>query len=149
MTLESCYDPKKILEAFKNCRNLGGGTAIYVKRSLNASFINIPNQKRIEATPIVLEFPNFPKLLIAAIYISPYSCSRAEEGLLGQELDRITRLFPNFILVGDFNAKHPFWNSRTFDHRGIKIRSWAEQNFVEIAAPPEPTYTPANSFNLH
>ena len=52
----------------------------------------------------------------------------------------------NFILEGDWNAKHTSWNYRHNYGTSIQVRKWVDQNFKQIFMPREPTYPASNNY---
>ncbi|KAL4136335.1 hypothetical protein QTP88_007883 [Uroleucon formosanum] len=50
----------------------------------------------------------------------------------------------NFIIVGDYNAKHNAWGCRTNNPRGIVLYNFVNANNFNVLAPPGPTYWPSS-----
>jgi len=50
----------------------------------------------------------------------------------------------NFIVGGDYNAKHQSWGCRTNNPRGCVLHSYASAKNLNILATPDPTYWPSS-----
>ncbi|KAL4155989.1 hypothetical protein QTP88_000024 [Uroleucon formosanum] len=50
----------------------------------------------------------------------------------------------NFIIGGDYNAKHNAWGCRTNNPRGIVLYNFVNANNFNVLAPPGPTYWPSS-----
>jgi len=50
----------------------------------------------------------------------------------------------NFIIGGDFNAKHHAWGCRPNNPRGIVLQNFININNFNILSPPKPTYWPSS-----
>lgn len=44
------------------------------------------------------------------------------------------------IIAGDFNAKHPVWNSRKTNKRGKDLLKFALANNVQVVGPTSPAH---------
>jgi endonuclease/exonuclease/phosphatase (EEP) superfamily protein YafD len=118
-------------------RNPGGGTAVLVHRRL----VHRPCKTAtgsLETTGVIINVGR-EELLLAAAYHPP-----------GGRLDRktlnafLTNHVP-FILAGDFNAKHPAWESRVANNRGNALKNYLElRGGITVIATPEPTFIPTN-----
>jgi exonuclease III len=81
-----------------------GGTAIAVRKNIPHNHVDLPPLVSVEATGVCIPIGT-SEILLAAVYKSP--------GRAWSDTD-ITKLLsfrPKSILVGDLNAKNPFWNS--------------------------------------
>lgn len=50
----------------------------------------------------------------------------------------------NFIIVGDYNAKHQSWDSRVNNSRGTVLYNLVNEKHINIFSPPGPTYWPTS-----
>lgn len=50
----------------------------------------------------------------------------------------------NFIIGGDYNAKHQFWGCRANNPRGLILYNFVINNNFKVLAPPGPTYWPTS-----
>jgi len=50
----------------------------------------------------------------------------------------------NFIVGGDYNAKHQSWGCRSNNPRGCVLHSYACAKNLTVLAPPDPTYWPSS-----
>lgn len=81
----------------------GGGTAVLIKKSLSHSQILLPPLNSLEVCAINLQLTN-KNIMIASAYLST---SRKFDTT---DLDILQTINSTYILLGDFNAKHPDWN---------------------------------------
>ncbi|XP_018405166.1 PREDICTED: RNA-directed DNA polymerase from mobile element jockey-like, partial [Cyphomyrmex costatus] len=117
-----------------------GGTAIIIK----SNFKHYENEKNIEdflqATSITLEDTHGP-LTLAAIYCPPKHSIKTEN---------FTAYFDKcghrFIAAGDYNAKHPWWGSRstTPTSRGRQLFAAMQSRNLFPISTGEPTYWPSD-----
>lgn len=130
-------DPK--IRNFKVYRNdragIGGGTAIFIRQSLDHSVLTVPNLVNLEATAITIQTEAMGLVRFVAIYNSP------KRDLLERDLNTLSNMddLP-FILAGDFNAKHSAWHSRLTNKRGRTLYNFALKEHLDIFGPEEPTY---------
>jgi len=115
-----------------------GGAAIYIKSSL--SFQSLPNfcQPHLQSCAILLHLNNIPTTL-AAIYSPP-----RHNIYIQNYIDYFSSLSQNFIIGGDFNAKHQSWGCRTNNPRGMVLYNFINLKGYTILAPPGPTYWPTS-----
>mgnify|MGYP000185625789 CR=1 FL=1 len=115
----------------------GGGTAVVIKRSIAHRQINIPPLQDIEATAVIIPTDQ-QEILIAALYHPPYQIFNITD------LKILTSIHPQFILLGDLNAKHQNWNSRLNSPKGILLNDFATEHNINILGPDTPTHFPWN-----
>ena len=84
------------------------GTATYVKRGFNVTLAKVPIPKFIEICPIILDFPLFQIYLLQRFTYLVVG----EGGIFWDKIILLMKVFPNFILAGDWNANHTSWNCR-------------------------------------
>lgn len=44
------------------------------------------------------------------------------------------------ILGGDLNAKHPQWNSKTTNTKGMKLQKHSDRDHYQVIGPDKPTH---------
>ena len=98
----------------------GGGLLIFIHRSI--TFTKQPSSPEslydphLEELSIKAELGN-TKLIISIVYFPPASsCSNGYHSPIEHLLTT-----PNTLILGDFNAHHPSWYSRSTDTRGRKM----------------------------
>ena len=98
----------------------GGGLLIFIHRSI--TFSKQPSSPEslsdphLEELSIKAELGN-TKLIISNVYIPPASsCSNGYQSSIEHLLTT-----PDTLILGDFNAHHPSWYSRSTDTRGRKM----------------------------
>ncbi|KAL4136311.1 hypothetical protein QTP88_007859 [Uroleucon formosanum] len=91
-------------------------------------------------TKIKIEEPHKPKIISQCALYSPprHNISNATF------TDYFNTIKNNFIIVGDYNAKHNAWGCRTNNPRGIVLYNFVNANNFNVLAPPGPTYWPSS-----
>jgi retron-type reverse transcriptase len=118
----------------------GGGTAIYVRRTLPHYQIALPVLQNLEATAVRIETVNGPLTII--------SCYHPPQILLREnDITEILDTGASVIAAGDFNCKHQVWGSRRANRNGRILLELADNTDMLIEAPPEPTYYDARDFH--
>lgn len=119
---------------------LGGGTAVLIKKEISHNQLPDKAFDNMEITGIQLETSrgNFN---IFAAYLSP------SKDLEPEEIEDIFTGSTPKILLGDLNAKHENWNSKTRNTKGNRLAKIAQDSNIIIEGPDEPTHihTPNNS----
>uniref|UniRef100_A0A2H8TKI9 Putative RNA-directed DNA polymerase from transposon X-element n=1 Tax=Melanaphis sacchari TaxID=742174 RepID=A0A2H8TKI9_9HEMI len=115
-----------------------GGAAIYIKSSL--LYQPLPNfcQPYLQSCAILLYLNNIPTT-IAAIYSPPRHNMNIQN-----YVDYFSTLSHNFIIGGDYNAKHISWGCRANNPRGLVLYNYTNLKSYNILAPPGPTYWPTS-----
>lgn len=111
----------------------GGGTAIYVRNNIDHFEVGPCNTREVEGNTVVINTATGP-LRLSAIYKSP------QKPLLDTDMDELLSAAQPTILAGDFNAKHPSWNSRVTNTSGRALRTYADNNNLAVYGPDEPTF---------
>lgn len=97
----------------------GGGVAILARSDLKVT--NVHKFTEAEAIQVDIELKNNKKLTIINVYRSPR---------VALEKDFLEKIFTNnslTLIVGDFNAHHSLWYSRTQDKEGTLLADLAEE----------------------
>ena len=115
-----------------------GGAAIYIKSSLLYQSLSNFSQPFLQSCAILLYLNNIPTT-IAAIYSPPKHNMNIQN-----YVDYFSTLSHNFIIGGDFNAKHINWGCRVNNPRGMVLYNYTNLKGYNILAPPGPTYWPAS-----
>ena len=111
----------------------GGGLLIFIHRSITYP---IPTWKNFL---IKAELGN-TKLIISNVYIPPASsCSNGYHSSIEHLL-----MTPDTLILGDFNAHHPSWYSRSTDTRGRKMADSINGSDYGILNWDSPTRVPPN-----
>lgn len=115
----------------------GGGSAILAKRSISTSLYRCSNDRGFEETTVRMSINNY-NFNISAVYSPP------DKKL---EINDIKYLFPSSICTivgGDLNTKHSHWGCRTTNPNGKNLYPIINDLFLNVVAPPNPTYYPNN-----
>lgn len=115
----------------------GGGTAIFVRTSLDHYEDLTPPLQHLEATAIVVRTLSGRVRLVAA-YNPP------NRRLLEGDLTGVLDTDKGVVIAGDLNAKHPSWNSRVANANGRILRSFTDESGILTDAPSDHTYYPSN-----
>ncbi|GJQ66094.1 hypothetical protein Trydic_g4170 [Trypoxylus dichotomus] len=115
----------------------GGGIAILVKSTIEHHADLALDLTNIEATAVTVNLATGPVKLFAA-YKAP------NKQLLEDDLSEIFDTRRAVILTGDFNARHPSWNSRRTNASGTCLRRFADDLHLLVDATAEPMIYPHN-----
>jgi hypothetical protein len=116
-----------------------GGTAIAIRKGVPHTDIDLAPLISTQATGVYIPIGN-NEVFLAAVYTSP---SRAWSDA---DILQLLALRRKAVLVGDLNAKNPFWNSAVSNPSGEKLLALFDNNKFEISAPQSPThYSPAEN----
>jgi hypothetical protein len=118
-------------------QQLGGGTAVLVRRRIPHHLDPVPSLTELEATAIQFRLAGKPVIILAA-YLS------LSRPLIGEDLDACFGGRLPVLLAGDLNAKHVDWNSRLSTRRGKLLRHYADEKSCHIFGPDTPTTNPYN-----
>ncbi|GFV48752.1 probable RNA-directed DNA polymerase from transposon X-element [Trichonephila clavipes] len=111
----------------------GGGTALFVKNSIrHHAILNVSNT--FENSSVIIQIGNNSKITVACIYRPPHGSINTTE------LDAILNHSNKAFLFGDFNAKHPSWNTGRANTDGNILCNWAVASALDILAPDTPTH---------
>jgi exonuclease III len=129
----------KLLKANHPDNTAHGGVAILIKSTI--AFQVLPNfcQNFLQSCAVLININNIP-VTIAALYSPP------KHILTVADFNNYFCTFGNnFIVGGDFNAKHQSWGCRTNNPRGLVLRDFTCIKKLKILAPPGPTYWPTSA----
>lgn len=119
-----------------------GGSAILIKNNIQHYLDPNVSNHVMQVTTISIGVKN-KQLKVAAIYCPP-NCSSVEEDYV----NLFKALGANFIIGGDFNAKHSFWGSRLINTRGRKIYKAARKCNCDFFSTGTPTYWPTDPLKI-
>jgi hypothetical protein len=111
----------------------GGGTAIFIRRTLPHYPNALPALQNKEATAVTIETANGPLTLISCYH-------RPQDLLRENDITNILDTGASVIAAGDFNSKHLTWGSRETNRNGRILFDLADATDFLIEAPPESTY---------
>lgn len=125
-------------------QSVGGGVAIAVKNGISHSPLpNIPT-KVIEAIGIEISSNNRLVRLVS-VYFPGTVLSESKFNEFKNDIKLLTSCKQNYIIAGDLNAKHRFWNCCRANKAGqILFEEMNKKDFL-IPFPPTPTYYPTQN----
>jgi len=129
----------KLLKANHPDNTAHGGVVILIKSTI--TFQILPNfcQNFLQSCAILININNIP-ITIATLYSPPkHTVTIADFN------NYFCTFGNNFIVGGDFNAKHQSWGCRTNNPRGLVLRDVTCIKKLKILAPPGPTYWPTSA----
>ncbi|KAL4098126.1 hypothetical protein QTP88_022788 [Uroleucon formosanum] len=115
-----------------------GGVAILVKYSI--IYQSLPNvcEDIFQSCAIQIHANNVP-ITVAVIYSPPKHNVSYEH--FSNYFNTINN---NFIIGGDYNAKHQSWGCRVNNPRGNILYNFVNSKKYKVLAPPGPTYWPSS-----
>lgn len=118
----------------------GQGLATLIHSSIPYSKINIVTDLQAQAIRIHLDRP----ITVCNMYINPQL--NVNEN---QITNIITQLPGSFILLGDFNAKHPLWGDNNINRLGRTIENMTINHNISILNNGSPTHLHIQTDTLH
>lgn len=112
-----------------------GGVAIAVRKSITHKVRSPFNTAFIENTAIEININNVPTCITTA-YSPKYSSHFAND------IQTLTSLNTQFLLFGDFNAKHTAWNCNKNNKAGTSLHTTHQLSQFLIHHTPEHTHYP-------
>ncbi|GJQ69278.1 hypothetical protein Trydic_g2277, partial [Trypoxylus dichotomus] len=123
--------------------NQGGGTAILIKNHIN--YVPLPNARlrNLEATRARISTSHGP-LDICSAYLPP------SKDITEEDFDQIFGTNNSTVLMGDLNAKHPSWNAKVTNSKGLALQQLAQDGGFLVLRPDEPTHihTPTGTMDV-
>jgi len=115
-----------------------GGVAVLIKSTV--LFEPLPNfcLDHLQSCAIIVKLNNIP-ITIAAIYSPP-----KHKLTVNHYANYFNTVGNNFLIGGDFNAKHHSWGCRANNPRGSVLHNFVSQKNFKVLAPPGPTYWPTS-----
>lgn len=115
-----------------------GGVAILIKSTI--IFQTLPNYcyDHLQSCAVLIYLNSIP-VSIAALYSPP------KHKVLNVDFHNYFSSFGNnFIVGGDYNAKHQSSGCRSNNPRGCVLHTYASAKNLNVLAPPDPTYWPSS-----
>lgn len=119
----------------------GGGTCILIKDSYRYEELNLPSFTSIEVSGIKLCLENQQSINCFAVYHS----AKINPSIDPRDFTKLANFSGTtpFLIGGDFNSKHTFWNNPSNCSNGTKLYDWFLNNSfnldIDIIAPQEKT----------
>lgn len=115
-----------------------GGVSILIKTLI--LFEPLPNfcLDHLQSSSIIVKLNNIPTT-IAAIYSPP-----KHKIIVQHYSNYFNTVCNNFIIFGDFNAKHHSKSCGAINPRDLVLHNFVCQNNFKFLAPPGPTYWPTS-----
>ena len=121
-----------------------GGSAILIKSTIKHYECLKNTDDYLQATTVTIEDWNGP-ITLSAVYCPPKHTIKCE-----MFSSFFKELGHRFIACGDYNAKHPWWGSRspTPSPRGRQLYEAMQKNHLFTLSTGEPTYWPSDKHKL-
>lgn len=119
-----------------------GGSAILIKSNIQHYEEHKILDRIMQITVITTQVKN-KEFRVAAIYCPPRE-PHSEEAFRKM----LSSFGNNFIIGGDFNAKHTFWGSRLINARGKSLYMAARKSNCEFFSSGAPTYWPTDQMKV-
>ncbi|KAG5347518.1 RTJK polymerase, partial [Acromyrmex charruanus] len=117
-----------------------GGTAVIIKTTIKHHLTGINEDEFIQAINVTLNDQE-GSIIVSAVYCPPKHSIKTE---MFQKFFK--SLGHRFIAAGDFNAKHPWWGSRSLisTPRGRQLYATLQAENLTPISTGEPTYWPSD-----
>jgi exonuclease III len=119
-----------------------GGASVLVKKSI-PHFEHCKLKSQIMQVTAISSQAKNKELNVAAIYCPP-RCSRSKEDYC----NLFQTLGNNFIIGGDYNAKHTYWGSRLTNSKGRELYQAGLNKRCEFLSSGSPTYWPTDPMKV-
>jgi exonuclease III len=117
-----------------------GGTAIFIKDNIKHHEELKIEEEAMQVATISIETKNNKRYSISAIYCPPRYNPKKED-----YIKLLKSLGNNFIIGGDFNAKHIFWGSNRTTPKGRELFEAGRVLKCEFHSSRKPTYWPTDT----
>lgn len=115
-----------------------GGSAVIIKQNIKHHVATKIVTQQIQLTAVSVNIKQ-KNVNIGAIYCPPGAKLKKED-----YMQLFVEIGPNFILGGDFNAKHEFWGSRLTWPKGKELLAAGLEMNCEFHSGGGPTYWPTD-----
>uniref|UniRef100_A0A0A9XZ61 Putative RNA-directed DNA polymerase from transposon X-element n=1 Tax=Lygus hesperus TaxID=30085 RepID=A0A0A9XZ61_LYGHE len=115
-----------------------GGSAIFIKGNIKHSEQLKIETEKMQLTTVNVKTKN-RTINIAAIYCPPRYALKKDD-----YVNLFCEIGHNFIIGGDFNAKHEFWGSRTRNPKGVQLFTAVQETKCNFHSGGGPTYWPTD-----
>lgn len=112
---------------------VGGGTAIFVRKSIRHHVAPIGGLQSLEATGVLISTTRGP-LHLVSVYNAPNNALNTDD------LELVFNSSPRLLIAGDLNAKSAEWDCRSPNTNGRILSQFAAVHDLHISAPSEPTH---------
>lgn len=120
-----------------NTRNRGGGVAIAIRNDIVHSQLPDLGTKVIESIGLEVNGMHF-----YAVYFPGSKLTPAKLVHFKEDISKLTSIRKKYLIGGDLNSKHRFWNCVKANKAGnILYSEMISRNFI-LLHPPTPTYFP-------
>jgi len=124
--------------------NRRGGSAIIINQKIEHIALPTIITLAIQCSPIIVLFPDQPRLNLVAIYSPPTPTLPLTTEIYNHIFDSFK---PRFLLAGDWNAKHRWWGNTRACNRGNALISCIRSHNYNVLATGSPTHFPRNQNN--
>ena len=130
---DSTWQPPKTFKLEKN-PNIDGSRGVAVVLHSSLQYTRLPLRTTLEAVAVSINSGR--KITVCSIYLSPNA------NITREELVGIIQQLPRpFLLLGDFNAKHPLWGHRSpANQRGKLLEKIIMEESMAILNDDSPTH---------
>lgn len=112
-----------------------GGVAIAVRKGITHKICSPVNTVYIENISIEIQINNIPTCITVA-YSPKFSIHFAND------IQKLTTTSIQYMIFGDFNAKHHSWNCTSMNNAGNALFNMQQNNNFMVHYPPEHTHFP-------
>lgn len=140
----SIYRKDRAENQLYNRGTVGGGVAIAVRNGIPHTLLPNIGTEVIESIGIEIKGPN-QNLKLVAVYFPGTDLNSIKMSKFQKDIRLLTSPRDSYLICGDFNAKHRFWNCFKANKAGqILYEQMTVRNYL-IHFPPTPTYYPKQS----
>ena len=114
-------------------RDIHGGCAMLIRRDIPHTQVPLQTDLQVVAVQIFLK----KKYTVCSLYLPP---TRTDHGLTEKLEDLLNQLPKPFLVLGDFNGRHPMWGDVVSNSRGNILYPFIEDKELAILNSGEATH---------
>lgn len=122
-----------------------GGVAILVRKDIAHHRVNTPVLRVMEAVQIAVKTEDGNNIRLTAAY-HPGSNKNYKD--FSNDIAVMTRYQSSYVICGDFNAHHRFWNCCKTNSSGKILFDLMQKCSFSVHYPDSPTFYPSDSKRL-
>ena len=123
--------------------NHSGGLLLIIHKSIVFNVIDLPQTDLFECLALKIKTNNNRSFLLVLVY-----CQGSQQLInsnFQHELSLLCSHSEQFVLMGDFNARHTSWNCLRSNKAGKILKNFIDSSPFYLCHPDEPTYNPISS----
>ena len=137
---EKIWVPDYVPVTLERTRCRKGGVAVLVHHLAHFRVLPSLQTKIIEAVGVEIDTSTGP-VAVVAVYC-PSQCRESDSSVTDfkNDLAKLTRRFPRFVVAGDLNARHSLWGNHRNNKNGVVLAEDLQAGHYVVLHPDSPTF---------